>query len=174
MALDHLGVIAARLRSCSLKAASQKPMSNSIRLQPLDEIFTGLNLKNLDKLLSTHNEIRAFLSRRSAEDQACASARELSAVVWGQELAFILKQCGEKLEDADGDRPLAKTEYEQLQAFGQKVKQTLRGLWSDSTPDVFDVGYVPTLVILKDRKAHLLVVLRSNWPNLTEFRKTLA
>ncbi|CAL1713404.1 unnamed protein product [Somion occarium] len=140
MALDHLGVIAARLRSCSVKSASQKPSSNSIRLQPLDEILSGLNLENLGLLASAHQGICSFLTRRSSEDQACASARELSAVVWGQELAFVLKQCGEQLEDADGDRPLSKGDYRQLQSFGARVKQTLRTLWKDSTPDVFDAG----------------------------------
>lgn len=81
-----------------------------------------------------------FLSTDVCPTHLPQSARELSAVVWGQELAFVLKQCGEQLEDADGDRPLSKGDYRQLQSFGARVKQTLRTLWKDSTPDVFDAG----------------------------------
>ncbi|KAI0078215.1 ARM repeat-containing protein [Panus rudis PR-1116 ss-1] len=137
IALDHLGVIAARIRACMLKTTHP---SESRKLLPLDEISTSLDISNLEALSSAHKSISSFLSKRSSEDQACASARELAGVVWGQELAFSLKQCGGLLEEDDGEKPSAGLDRQQLLTFGNKLKDTFRGLWQEDSGDVFDVG----------------------------------
>ncbi|KAG6899686.1 hypothetical protein C0993_007947 [Termitomyces sp. T159_Od127] len=72
IALDHLGVIAARIRSSMLKVQRSDADSGPKYkvLKPLDEIISTVNVKQLDKLLAAHKDIAAHLSKRSSEDQA--------------------------------------------------------------------------------------------------------
>jgi hypothetical protein len=64
------------------------------------------------------------------------SARELTAVTWGQELAIALKQCNTSLRHRDDfeDEPSS------LLSFRRKAKAALREVWKEVT-DVFDIGY---------------------------------
>lgn len=93
IALDHLGVIAARIRSSTLKfkqteAEGGQPRSGT-SLKPMDEVdfyfyliedqivynicikvLSTMNVKELDKLLSIHQDVATHLCKRSSEDQA--------------------------------------------------------------------------------------------------------
>ncbi|KAG5653655.1 hypothetical protein H0H81_011615 [Sphagnurus paluster] len=138
IALDHLGIIAARIRSTMLKFGSDDTKTRS--LKPLDEIVSTLNTKELDKLLGAHKEIAAHLCKRSSEDQACDSARELTAATLGQELASALTQVNSWVADPEGDDDLNLKDQSKIESFGQRVKNALRNVWKDSTTDVFDIG----------------------------------
>jgi cohesin loading factor subunit SCC2 len=88
IALEHLGVIAARLRSSMLKYKSPNPgCDQKSCLTPLDEVLLSpclsadlVNLpiqivpsadtRILEKLLSTHQDVATHLCKRSSEDQA--------------------------------------------------------------------------------------------------------
>ncbi|KAI0064180.1 hypothetical protein BV25DRAFT_1934347 [Artomyces pyxidatus] len=139
IALDHLGVIAARLRSSTLKCSETGGESN---LKPLDEIMSNLSVKALERLVAAHQDIASHLAKRSSEDQAYDSARELTAVTWGQELAMALRQCNAAVSDGgDGDDlDLIQGGGQKMLPFARKVKTALRDVWKDAATDVFDVG----------------------------------
>ncbi|KAJ7644375.1 hypothetical protein FB45DRAFT_897682 [Roridomyces roridus] len=141
MALDHLGVIAARIRSSMLKfqpgtgdSVPKKP------LKPLDEIVHKLDSKRLDRLLENHQEVAAHLIKRSSEDQAYHSARELAAANLGQELAVALERLNISLSHPDEDEELNICDTGNLLPFAQKVKKAMQNVWKDQTRDVFDIG----------------------------------
>ncbi|KAJ7065085.1 hypothetical protein B0H15DRAFT_872762, partial [Mycena belliarum] len=142
MALDHLGVIAARIRSSMLKfqpgtgdaAPRVKP------LKPLDEIVSNLNVKRLDKLLDNHRDVAAHLTKRSTEDQAYDSARELTAASLGQELAIALDRVNLLISHPEDDEDLNIRDESKLLPFGQKIKAALHNVWKDQARDVFDIG----------------------------------
>ncbi|GLB45503.1 putative sister chromatid cohesion protein [Lyophyllum shimeji] len=139
IALDHLGVIAARIRSSTLKVQSDRGESGR-SLKPLDEIVSTVNVKELDKLLAAHKDIAAHLCKRASEDQACDSARELTAATLGLELASALKQVNSWIADPDGDDDLNLKDQSKLEPFGQRVKNALRNVWKEPATDVFDIG----------------------------------
>ena len=66
------------------------------------------------------------------------SARELTAVTWGQELAIALKQCNSSLRHRDD----LEDEKLSLLPFLRRVKSALRDVWKEAAIDVFDIGYV--------------------------------
>ncbi|PPR07277.1 hypothetical protein CVT26_012437 [Gymnopilus dilepis] len=148
MALDHLGVIAARIRTSVLKF--QKEAAGRKVLKPLDEIVSSVNLKALNRFLDAHQNVAAHLSKRSSEDQAYDSARELTAATLGYELAAALKQVHGWIESPEGDEDLnlnsnlglslKDKDPKKLQAFGQRLKLALREVWKDGAGDVFDIG----------------------------------
>ena len=167
LALDHLGVIAAHLRTSTLKF---KRDSDNSALSPLDEVCYGrwtpedlvlmrvkitsaLDNDKLQQLVSAHQDLQNNLCKRSSEDQAfdvstartlrgCLlkmfqSARELTAVMWGHELALTMQHCAKLLiEDGDIDRKRVKILTKQL-------KLSMRGIWDDPPGDVFELAYVP-------------------------------
>ncbi len=88
MALDHLGIIAARLRTNAVRN-SQGGLLSEYALKPLDEvslsaslvihvnqfvyilqITSTLDANALDVLTNAHQDIFTYLSKRSDEDQA--------------------------------------------------------------------------------------------------------
>ncbi|EMD39745.1 hypothetical protein CERSUDRAFT_150412 [Gelatoporia subvermispora B] len=138
MALDHLGVIAARLRSSMLKYKDENDNPSSLR--PLDEIVLATDTKALNKLMTAHQALSTHLCRRSSEDQAFDSARELTAVSWGQELATTLQQCGNMLVDSGEDEFDPKLDRSKLMSLGLKTKEALRDIWVEPASDVFDTG----------------------------------
>ncbi|KAG6831056.1 hypothetical protein H0H87_006298, partial [Tephrocybe sp. NHM501043] len=144
IALDHLGIIAARIRSSMLKVQTAEADSGSKykALKPLDEIVSTVNVKQLDKLLTAHKDVAAHLSKRSSEDQACDSARELTAATLGQELAAALKQINNWIADPEGDDDLNLKDHSKLEPFGQRLKIALRDVWKDSATDVFDIAQI--------------------------------
>ncbi|KAF5376813.1 hypothetical protein D9757_008902 [Collybiopsis confluens] len=102
IALDHIGVIAARVRSLMVKvhAKEQNEMDGSLRqtssenvatkgrskaLKPLTQILERLDIKELDRYLNAHWD----------------SAQELSAAILGQDLAAALQKVSEWVEDRD-------------------------------------------------------------------------
>ncbi|KIK69873.1 hypothetical protein GYMLUDRAFT_34262 [Collybiopsis luxurians FD-317 M1] len=118
MALDHIGVIAARVRSSMLKVQVTKkdesdasaPSSSggsgtskgkSKALKPLSQIVEKLDLKELDRYLNSHWDVAAHLGKRATEDQAYDSAQELSAAILGQDLASALQKVAGWIEDGD-------------------------------------------------------------------------
>jgi hypothetical protein len=89
MALDHLGIIASRLRSTCLKFGSRSSTEGSENriLRPMEEVFihlllglrsllinwkiySNLNVSELDARVSAHREIFSFLCKHTAEDQS--------------------------------------------------------------------------------------------------------
>ena len=84
LALDHLGVIAARLVTSSLKF--NNPGEEGL-LKNLDEVFVWnhevndtdklaqiiakTERKQLKRLIEVHNDVSSHLSKRASEDQAC-------------------------------------------------------------------------------------------------------
>ncbi|KAG2340137.1 hypothetical protein BDR05DRAFT_553803 [Suillus weaverae] len=128
IALDHLGVIAARIRSSSLKVKVHDHDKHG--LHSLDEIISSGDVKHLDILISRHQSIFSHLYKRASEDQAYDSANDLTAATWGQELAVALKQLGSSAQDDEGLRS-------KLHA---KLKSALREVWKDMSNDVFDIG----------------------------------
>lgn len=87
IALDHLGVIAARIRGSALKV-QQDNISSGTKpraLKPLDEvnhvhisyicllslhqIVSNQENKALDRLLAAHRDVSSHLCKRSSEDQ---------------------------------------------------------------------------------------------------------
>ncbi|THG98726.1 hypothetical protein EW145_g7376 [Phellinidium pouzarii] len=141
MALDHLGVIAGRLRANMLKwgkiSSEEYPGSDS-PLQTIDEIIPTASKRRLERLINVHQEVLAHLSKRSSEDQAYESARELSAVIWGQELANALIQLDAIMTAAAEEFPNPGDSKSKLAAFGEKIKIALRDAWKDAPTDVFD------------------------------------
>ncbi|RDB15317.1 Protein rad9 [Hypsizygus marmoreus] len=142
IALDHLGVIAARIRSSALKVQPKggESVSKSRGLKPLDEIVSHISVKELDKLLEAHKDVTSHLCKRSTGDQAHLSARELTAATLGHELAAALKQVNGWITDPDGDEDLNLKDPAKLRLFGQKIKTALRDVWKDPATDVFDIG----------------------------------
>ncbi|KAK0464696.1 uncharacterized protein EV420DRAFT_1725943 [Desarmillaria tabescens] len=128
MALDHLGVIAARIQHF--------------------QIVSSVDTKELEKLLSVHHDISTHLSKRSLEDQAydasgilsvLNSAQELTAATLGHELAIALKHI-DTLVGGDDDDELAISgrDSSKFEQFGQKIKVALRNVCKDQSR-VYDV-----------------------------------
>ncbi|TFK39055.1 hypothetical protein BDQ12DRAFT_682942 [Crucibulum laeve] len=139
IALDHLGVIAARIRSSMLKIHRDEGEMFKA-LKPLDEIVASVDIKELDKLLETHKDVASHLCKRSSEDQAYDSARELTAATLGQELAAALRQVNAWIDDPDADDDLNIKDQTKLLSFAKKIKTALCEVWKDPTADVFDIG----------------------------------
>ncbi|EIW81234.1 hypothetical protein CONPUDRAFT_165445 [Coniophora puteana RWD-64-598 SS2] len=134
IALDHLGVIAARIRSSALKVNDRKKRP----LQPMDEIVAKHSVDELNRLLSKHVDILSNLCQRLSDDPACNSARELAAATLGQELSSALKNQCVILEAEDNDEP--ESVRDKRTVLCTKLKDALRGVWTDHTVDVFNVG----------------------------------
>ncbi|KAJ3806212.1 hypothetical protein F5876DRAFT_80926 [Lentinula aff. lateritia] len=118
MALDHLGVIAARVRSLVQKVQFQEKEYeegfNSLpsnregtarakkqikSLRALTQIVDQLDGKELDRYLEAHWDVAGHLCKRATEDQAYDSAQELSAATLGQDLAAALQKVNQWIED---------------------------------------------------------------------------
>ncbi|KAF7422876.1 Sister chromatid cohesion protein 2 [Pleurotus ostreatus] len=142
IALDHLGVIAARIRSSALKVqnVSDNPDSKVKALKPLDEIVADLSQRHLDKLLAVHRDVASHLSKRASEDQAYDSARELTAATLGQELSRALEQINAWVTKQEDDGDLNLKDSKRLLTFGGSIKAAMRDVWKDAGADVFDVG----------------------------------
>ncbi|KAI8994107.1 hypothetical protein BD414DRAFT_481445 [Trametes punicea] len=143
LALDHLGVIAAHLRTSMLKFKRDSDDS----LYPLEEIVASFDVTKLEQLVTAHRDLQSHLCKRSSEDQAFDSARELTAVIWGHELALVLQQCERMLsvdEEASADR-------KRVTSLARKVKQAMHCIWDDNSGDVFDMGSSQEEVVRIDR-----------------------
>ncbi|KAI0366939.1 hypothetical protein BV20DRAFT_951369 [Pilatotrama ljubarskyi] len=135
LALDHLGVIASHLRTSMLKF---KRDSEDSALCPLDEILSSLDTAKLERLVDAHQELQCHLCKRSSEDQAFDSARELTAVLWGHELALVLQHCEGMLS---GDEEMdSKADRKSVKSLALKLKAAMRSIWDDASSDVFDIG----------------------------------
>ncbi|KAI0629898.1 hypothetical protein C8Q77DRAFT_1139118 [Trametes polyzona] len=145
LALDHLGVIAAHIRTSLLKF---KRESEDTALRPLDEIMNSPDTAKLQQLIAAHRELQSDLCRRSSEDQAFDSARELTAVIWGHELALVLQDCDKVLS---GDEEDAKVDRKSIKSVATKLKATMRSIWDDNVNDVFDIGSTHEEVAQIDR-----------------------
>ncbi|KAI0770449.1 hypothetical protein C8Q74DRAFT_1202231 [Fomes fomentarius] len=131
LALDHLGVIAAHLRTSVLKF---KRDSGESALSPLDDIMSALDVDKLQQLVSAHQDLQNNLCKRSSEDQAFDSARELTAVMWGHELALVLQHCEKQLSE-DGE-----VERKRLKSLARQLKMSMRQLWDEASGDVFELA----------------------------------
>ncbi|KIK80090.1 hypothetical protein PAXRUDRAFT_833727 [Paxillus rubicundulus Ve08.2h10] len=133
IALDHLGTIAARLRTSSLKARQRSRK----QLVPLDEILLTENIPHLEALWARHVAISSHLVKRSSDDQAYESARELTAAMWGHELANALRTLRGSLQSHEDSG--AVQESPRL-IFCTKLQNALSDVWKDHSNDIFDVG----------------------------------
>ncbi|KAJ7366455.1 hypothetical protein DFH08DRAFT_1003444, partial [Mycena albidolilacea] len=141
MALDHLGVIAARIRSSMLKFQPKDDSApKSKPLMPMDELVTSIDAKRFDRLLAAHQDVAMHLTKRSSEEQAYDSARELTAATLGEELARGLERVNLWISSPEDDDNLTLREQSKLQPFGHRVKTALHGVWKDPVRDVFDIG----------------------------------
>ena len=75
------------------------------------------------------------------------SARELTAVTWGQELAIALGQCNTSIRYCD-DPDSSEAKQPSMQLFGRRVKLALRDVWKEAATDVFDIGYIYILSVV--------------------------
>ncbi|KAJ4482460.1 hypothetical protein J3R30DRAFT_3699992 [Lentinula aciculospora] len=132
MALDHLGVIAARVRSLVLKVQAQERNEKKTStllplgggggasaatkakkpLRNLNQIVDQLDCKELDRYLDAHWDVSAHLCKRATEDQAYDSAQELYAATLGQDLATALQKVAQWIEGDSAQRPHGKTHDE--------------------------------------------------------------
>ncbi|KAF8648994.1 hypothetical protein AX16_006108 [Volvariella volvacea WC 439] len=139
MALDHLGVIAAHMRTSALKVQQQGVEGGFRGLKPLDELVSTGDLKGLEKLLTAHRDLATHLCRRAHEDQAYDSARELTAVTLGQELASAIRTINMRIDgEDDDDNASSVKDPSKLLALGKKLKASLGDIWKDPGVDVFD------------------------------------
>ena len=69
------------------------------------------------------------------------SARELTAVMLGHELAAALKEIHRSIDNPDENEDLNIKDGSITLAFGQRLKTALREVWKDSASDVFNIGY---------------------------------
>ncbi|KIJ60270.1 hypothetical protein HYDPIDRAFT_32393 [Hydnomerulius pinastri MD-312] len=134
IALDHLGVIAARLRTSSMKV---RQTGGEHAIIPLDEILLTENIGDFESLLARHEAISSHLVKRSSDDQAYESARELTASMWGQELAYALRTLRGALQSQeDGEAPQKPSTL----TLCKKLQNALSSVWKDHSGDVFDAG----------------------------------
>ncbi|KZV76249.1 hypothetical protein PENSPDRAFT_646530 [Peniophora sp. CONT] len=122
IALDHLGVVAARLRKCAKGEG----------LMPMEEIYASRDVPALERLVAAHRDVGAFLRRKATEDASFETARELSATTLAQELALRLHECDvalSKLDDGEEDAPLL--------ALAQALRAALAEVWKVDPSDVF-------------------------------------
>ncbi|KAJ4497024.1 hypothetical protein C8R41DRAFT_824439 [Lentinula lateritia] len=153
MALDHLGVIAARVRSLVQKVQSQekeyKEGSHSLpsnregtarakkqikSLRALTQIVDQLDGKELDRYLEAHWDVAGHLCKRATEDQAYDSAQELCAATLGQDLAAALQKVNQWIEDdsANNRAPRQKVkDVEHIVDDGNNSKSQSRSLPRD-------------------------------------------
>ncbi|KAK7469438.1 Sister chromatid cohesion protein 2 [Stygiomarasmius scandens] len=142
IALDHLGIIAARIRSTSLKVQQEHEESRGKKLlKPMEEIVKNNDVASLDKLLAAHRDVAMHLSKRASDDQAYDSAQELTAATLGQELANALKKANRWVSDGqdDDDDEMNIRDGKKDFAFGVKLKEAMRAVWKDQA-DIFDMG----------------------------------
>ncbi|KIO02759.1 hypothetical protein M404DRAFT_15882 [Pisolithus tinctorius Marx 270] len=134
IALDHLGVIAARLRTSALRVRQRGGKHTAL---PLDEIVSSGSIENFERLLARHDAISSHLLRRSSDDQAYESARELTAALWGHELASALRALQNTLHNQDkGSNPHGQS----TAMFCARLQRALSSVWQDHSSDIFDVG----------------------------------
>ena len=63
------------------------------------------------------------------------SAQELTAVLWGHELALMLQHCEKLLSDG------GEVDRRHVKSVARQMKMAMRGAWDDTSGDVFDPGY---------------------------------
>ncbi|KAG9017932.1 Sister chromatid cohesion protein 2 [Tulasnella sp. 427] len=139
MALDHLGVIGARLRSTQIKFKQQSAGVED-SLGTLEEVVAKVDDAQLERLIVAHEDLSSHLTKRSSEDQAYDSARELTASIWGQDLAKTLGRCDSILSSMISDGTEGTEEFEKINSLAARMKLALYDVWKETTADVFDVG----------------------------------
>ncbi|KZP01340.1 hypothetical protein CALVIDRAFT_492971 [Calocera viscosa TUFC12733] len=140
MALDHLGTIAAHLRSVSLKARPGDP-SGKPKYRSLEEIVGSCSLNRFKNVWTAHLEISSYLAKRAAEDhsedQAYLMAREFSIALWGYELAINLSQA---VQNLDSDASTSTERFEKGSGLVKEMTDALRSVWEKDTADVFEAS----------------------------------
>ncbi|KAI6042629.1 sister chromatid cohesion C-terminus-domain-containing protein [Pisolithus marmoratus] len=134
IALDHLGVIAARLRTSALRVRQRSRKHPAL---PLDEIVSSESVENFERLLARHEAISSHLLKRSSDDQAYESARELTAALWGHELATALRALQNTLHNEDKG---VNSRDQSTAVFCARLQKALSSVWQDHSNDIFDVG----------------------------------
>ncbi|TRM61170.1 hypothetical protein BD626DRAFT_502962 [Schizophyllum amplum] len=148
IALDHLGTIASRIRTVELNVRCKLQESDSpyTGLTRLSELVKASDRKGMETLLQAHADIATHLCKRSSEDRAYDSARELTATALGDEIAACLSSLIVAIEHPEqGEHPEA--DIQALRTIGTMLKSAMRSLWQDTT-DIFDVG-------TQDEAAHI-------------------
>ncbi|KAH8818805.1 sister chromatid cohesion C-terminus-domain-containing protein [Flagelloscypha sp. PMI_526] len=142
LALDHLGTIAARIRSTVLKSKAQ---GEDEQIRPMEDVVGKLDEEAFGKLMQWHHDLASYLCKQASEDQAFSSARELTAVTVAQELAYSLKLLGKWIDQEQGDEDEMvvdggqRRDLKHLLPLGAKVRKELQEVWKDPGVDIFDV-----------------------------------
>ncbi|EIW73035.1 hypothetical protein TREMEDRAFT_59198 [Tremella mesenterica DSM 1558] len=131
IALDHLGDIAARLREMHLK------MKAGHNVPSTDDLISNPSADGCTSLLKAQHLIASFLSTAAGEDAMFSGARDMSSIIWAQELhaaiskgtSVVEKVAKEKGEEAEETR-------EQLQVIIQALRSALLNVWN-SDENVF-------------------------------------
>ncbi|KZW01563.1 hypothetical protein EXIGLDRAFT_738517 [Exidia glandulosa HHB12029] len=141
-ALDHLGTVAARLRTSMLKFGQTGGVSTAkdAPLRSLDEAVTKQDVPLLDRLIAVHGDVTNHLAKRASEDQAYDSAQELTAASWGYEIAALLPRCESLLRKIAEEGSKSGVDEAKITTIAQKLKAAMRGVWKSASNDVFDVG----------------------------------
>ncbi|KAL1743690.1 sister chromatid cohesion C-terminus-domain-containing protein [Schizophyllum fasciatum] len=137
IALDHLGTMATRIRTVELKVRSRadEAKSSYLGLKRLSELVRTTDKRGTDALLRAHADVASHLSKRSSEDQAYDSARELSAATLGEEIAACLTSVVAVIGQPEQDD---QRDVDALRQVGSTLKLAMRALWREGSTDVFD------------------------------------
>ncbi|KAF8215671.1 armadillo-type protein [Mycena galopus ATCC 62051] len=110
---------------------------NTAKTMALDHLGV---IARLDRLLGAHQDVAAYLTKRSSEEQGYNSARELTAATLGEELACALDRVNVSITNSVEEDDLNLKDQTKLAPFGQKIKTALHNVWKDQARDVFDIG----------------------------------
>ncbi|CED83634.1 Sister chromatid cohesion protein SCC2/Nipped-B [Phaffia rhodozyma] len=137
IALDHLGLIGARLRTSFLQAsirAKKAGLEDIGGVVSLPEIVSNLNLEQLDQLSSLESEMIEHLCRAATTDPSLASSYEYCTAIWGQEISLELSKLANSVLTDESDT-------EGLLNMTLALRKCLDDLWVETEgADLFNVG----------------------------------
>ncbi|WVQ82810.1 hypothetical protein IAT38_004942 [Cryptococcus sp. DSM 104549] len=124
VALDYLGDIAARLKALHLE------MTGGMIVPTIDEAIAGADVVGMTALINAQASVHAFLNSAARDDGSFACSRDMSSIVWAQELQVAIKKATAVLEKLAAEKDAEAQETSQkLQSLTTTMKNTLRGVW---------------------------------------------
>ncbi|KAF8315647.1 hypothetical protein DL93DRAFT_2078873 [Clavulina sp. PMI_390] len=136
VALDHLGTIAARIKTAMLKNVVTEG-DDVAGLPSLETIMEKGDIEALTTLISAHDHISQYLSKSSAEDVAINdSGREMRITVWCHEISNTLTKVEELLHDK-ARREANPELYTKWRKAEGRLRAAFRSAWKPTSADVF-------------------------------------
>ncbi|KAK4684433.1 cohesin loading factor subunit SCC2, partial [Tremellales sp. Uapishka_1] len=123
IALDHLGDIAARIREVQLE------LSAGVMVPSLEEVISSTDVTGAQTLVQAHSTIRSYLVKSSRDDGMFSSAREMTSVIWAQELQVAVKKITSVL-DRLGKEEKQEEAKENCQMISKMLKSALNNVWN--------------------------------------------